>query len=145
MNVNYYGTHASADKVHEVIEFVVMDIMPRLRDKLEINIHFESNMLEDELIYADCVWEDSVRYPREFTIRVDADLPESELLPTIAHELVHVKQFARDELKYLPTRQIHRFHKSYYPDNTPEAPWEIEAEQYEEQFKKTWLEGENND
>ena len=56
----------------------------------------------------------------EFEIDVKRTLPMREMLITLAHELVHVKQYVRGEL----TEDDHRDEKdSDYWD----CPWEIEA------------------
>jgi hypothetical protein len=64
-------------------------------------------------------------------IDVDADLPRTNTLLTLAHEVVHVKQYATGELRdyrkrYHRTRwqgKVVDEHEVYYYD----LPWEIEA------------------
>ena len=67
--------------------------------------------------------------PKEFLISIKKDLPKRKLLITLAHEMVHVKQYARGELKYLFKGGHDKWQgkiiarKTHYFDK----PWEIEA------------------
>ena len=63
---------------------------------------------------------------RTFEIEVDRNMRLRKLLETIAHEMVHVKQYAR--------RELHPVHnswmgKTYNPKTVDywDLPWEIEA------------------
>lgn len=66
--------------------------------------------------------------PREFLIELRRGLEENDFLETVAHELVHVRQYVRGELNE---------EMSYWrgapvnPSEIPyaEQPWEIEAEE----------------
>ena len=64
--------------------------------------------------------------PRYFIIEVAKKLNERERLMTLAHEMVHVKQYANLELN----EEMNRWHGEYVDsDKIPyiEQPWEIEA------------------
>ena len=65
--------------------------------------------------------------PRSFTIEVNRNESESEILKTLAHELVHCRQYAQSELN----EEMSVWHgKKINSDEVPyeEQPWEIEAE-----------------
>ena len=77
-----------------MIEFCVSKLMPRKKD-LEINLHIK-DLKGLALGYA---WpEDICSYPKEFNIEIDSKQKLRDLLVTLAHEMVHVKQYARAEL-----------------------------------------------
>ena len=66
--------------------------------------------------------------PREFALIIQKDLSEEETLKTIAHELVHVKQYLYKELNEQMTlwkgRKVsEEQYKNYY-----DRPWEKEAD-----------------
>ena len=63
-------------------------------DKLEIDIELINNLYKTEGNLADVVYEDSNHRPKEFTIRVDKSYSLRRMLESIAHEMVHVSQFA---------------------------------------------------
>jgi len=118
--------------IHEAAVFYTTELIrPRLSSKLSVCIFFKKGMLKDEGLEATCVWEDRNIRTREFTIHLDKDMSKRKLLISLAHELVHVKQYATGEMK----QYLRRF-----PDvswmgkfvNTNELdynqwPWEIEA------------------
>lgn len=64
--------------------------------------------------------------PRYFTIEIKKSLNEQERLMTLAHELVHIKQYAKMELN----EEMNRWHGKFVDsDKIPyiDQPWEIEA------------------
>ena len=64
--------------------------------------------------------------PRYFIIEVNKNLNERERMMTLAHELVHVRQYAKLELN----EEMNRWHGKFVDaDKIPyiEQPWEIEA------------------
>lgn len=71
------------------------------------------------------------RYPKEFVIRLDSGMPMRDFLETAAHELVHVKQWATNQMKdYDRDEEITRYNSKKI--NTAKVdywdlPWEIEA------------------
>lgn len=64
---------------------------------------------------------------REFEIEVDKTLSLREFIETLCHEMVHVKQYAKGEMKELSSGQI-RWKKKVFGDIAyDKAPWEKEA------------------
>ena len=101
----------------------------RLYPKIELRIELVKNLMKKEKIYGDAIWEDDERYPKEFTIRADASQPLRRVLETIAHEMVHVKQYAKNELHEYTMKKGHRYKGEFFSDklNYWDEPWEIEA------------------
>lgn len=120
-------------------------LMPRMKT-LYINInlspHYESNTDSS----GDCIWEDCNRYSREFTINLDSRDVDS-MIETLAHEMVHVKQWARGEMQDIyddndgspkKTRWKSKFiniRNVKYKD----LPWEREANRVEKMLYSQWL------
>ena len=119
--------------ITEAIELFAFTLLhPRTVEVLDIIVEMK------DLGHADgyCGWEDSNINPRSFTIELDKKLAGSELIKTIAHEMVHLKQFAKGELKerFKPT-YCHIWHGDIVDvglDNFYEVPWEVEAREMEE-------------
>lgn len=65
--------------------------------------------------------------PRIFYITMCAPLTRNTFLEILGHEMVHVKQFARNELRFYDGKRckIARFQKKIY---SKEEPWEEEPE-----------------
>jgi len=136
------GSKQKREYAESMCNFVAEKFMPRLKDKITINLEFVSGLIKRENIYGDCIWEDEDYRPREFTIRVDAGMDMRKTLTTIAHEMVHVKQYAKDEMKQLFCTAKIRFAGQYYDQDQDywDRPWEIEAHGREVGLFVRWAE-----
>ena len=72
---------------------------------------------------------DSINKPREFEIYIDPKVGKRKQLIILAHEMVHVKQFAKNELKYNVRRNVDKWLGEYIGSDIDyfDKPWEIEA------------------
>lgn len=117
----------------------------RMLAVIELRVVFVSRLEAEHNIVGDCGWEDDNLRPREFMIRLDAEMGRRKMLISLAHEMVHVKQYARGEM-----RDMFRCDSTKWKGelvNTKEVdywdlPWEIDAHGREvglyERFKKHW-------
>ena len=103
----------------------------RLMSGLEITIKLKKNLLSKEGNEGSAIWEDDGYRPKEFTIELDTTVKIRNLLITLAHEMVHIKQWARDEMyEYMNVaglvrfkgEKVHMVITDYW-----DYPWEIEA------------------
>ena len=71
---------------------------------------------------------------RNFTIEVNKNVSIKDFVSTIIHEMVHVKQFARNEMNAYDMR----WKSKNIPESTDymDLPWEKEAYRLEEKFVK---------
>ena len=103
----------------------------RMQKALEVNMSFSDSLFEKENVYGDCIWEDQHYKPREFTVRIDSLQKFNMVLNTVAHELTHVKQWAKGEMFELQRqRKIYKFNRETVDTNNMsywDLPWEIEA------------------
>jgi hypothetical protein len=106
------------------------------------------NLLISEGIHGDCdrvAGEDDDSLPTKFEIRADAYLGIEDLLRTIAHELVHVKQYMLGEMYEDLFGAITVFNGKSYSnsnsddDNYWDSPWEIEAYGREEGLYRRFI------
>jgi len=68
--------------------------------------------------------------PKDLMMFIDSRLPLHQLLITLAHEMVHVKQYAKGQLKLKTTRRGNTFFTwlgKKYKGEYYDLPWEIEA------------------
>ncbi|CAB5220716.1 hypothetical protein UFOVP247_27 [uncultured Caudovirales phage] len=101
------------------------------KNRLDIKIRFIKGLLEKTDQFANCIWEDQHFRGEEFIIEIDPDLKINTLLNSLAHEFVHVKQWAKGEYYELQSEpKVYKFNgkrvdtrKIDYWD----TPWEIEA------------------
>lgn len=105
------------DIILNAIDLACKELMPRIR-KLNISIWTSRILYKKYGVYGDCMWEDD----RDFTIRLDNSINIDDLVTTILHEMVHVKQYVKgDNFDYdLPYN---------------ERPHEIEAHTLERSLK----------
>lgn len=102
----------------------------KLYNNLKLTIQFEkmSSMSDD---YAYCDWVDDNNLRREFVIGIDRSLNKKETMLALAHEMVHLKQYARGEMKDIhhPVRMVKWQGERYLYEEMDywECPWEIEA------------------
>lgn len=100
----------------------------RLYDRVELEVSFTKEGLGTD-VYAYCDWNDTNHKSRDFTITIRPDLSKKQMLLALAHEMIHVKQYAKGELRdYVRTNKC-KFRGKLYDDKTGywELPWEIEA------------------
>lgn len=136
-----------ACEVYNAVIFYGEKIMSkRMLALITIRIEFVENLEAHYNIIGDCSWEDDNYRPREFIIRLDANAGKRKMLISLAHEMVHVKQFAKSEMR--DTRHTHIVMWGREAVNTDDIdywdlPWEIEAHGREAglyvRFKSKWL------
>lgn len=81
--------------------------------------------------------------PRFFTIEVDRNQSEDEKLRTIAHEMIHVKQYVKRELNEEMNRwKGNKVNAEKIPYH--EQPWEVEAHHLGDVLFNDFLEKEKN-
>jgi phage-related protein len=103
---------------------------PRLAKSLDIKINIHHDYNNQTGFLGDVVPLDEGENPRpkEFEINLDRQYRLKKILISLGHEMVHVKQYAKCELKFHDTKDVVTFQKKKYKDdNYWESPWEIEA------------------
>ena len=123
------GTKRQRDIVHRVTAFVIKQLMPRMRT-LDIEIKLK-NIKSAAIGY--CMEGDT---NREFEIEIDRNIGLLSMASTVAHELVHVKQYARREMDSRITSGLARWKGRRVREDTPydQLPWEVEAYRMEREL-----------
>ncbi len=115
------------EEFRDAANFFINELIPRKR-VLHISIKRRKNLIKDSGTYGEC-WQ--LDEPHSFDILLDAGVSKKEALTTLAHELVHVKQFCRKEL-YFGHKIDTWCGKNYYHGAAYETlPWEKEATRLE--------------
>lgn len=134
MYITVTGGKASQRKlVESMVEFCIQTLMPRMC-KLEVTV----NLCKPTGALGYCLELDTMR---EFELEIDKTQPMRKLLETVAHEMVHVKQFARREMH---PEKDEWYGKTYNPKKVSywDLPWEIEAHGREVGLFVRWAEKE---
>ncbi len=112
----------------------------RLSKNVYLTLSFGKKSLND------ICWEDDNLRPREFSIGLSSLQTTDEVLLVLAHEMIHVKQYVKGELKdyitkpdpYWKGKPYSRKKVNYY-----DLPWEIEAYEKETALYEKFLNEEN--
>jgi hypothetical protein len=112
----------------EAVKYYSKELLgTRLAKNIKVYLIFEKMPTP---INAMCYWNDDNHKCREFVIVVHKKLNKKQTLISLAHEMVHVKQYARGELKdYLRSEEV-KWQNRVYNLNKVEywsSPWEKEA------------------
>lgn len=112
----------------ESLRFYANELLgKRLAKNIKVYLVFEKL---PNIINALCQWEDDNHQCRSFIIIVNQNLNKKTMLISLAHEMVHVKQYARGELKdYLRSNNVRWKNRVFCLDKIEywSSPWEKEA------------------
>jgi hypothetical protein len=134
--IKFYSTkHISEEKlemVNSLSNFILNKFFTKAKqEKLNIVVTFKKGLYNKTDQYANCIWEDEHYRPLDFTIQIDPDQKIQLLLNSLAHELVHVKQWAKGEFYQLQReRNVYKFNGQRWDTDKVDywdTPWEIEA------------------
>ena len=131
------GKKRERELIEDLAHFCVKKLMPRKKN-LEVNISIKRNMIENEGMFAGVVDTDNIN---TFDLDLDSSMSLRKKLLSVAHEMVHVKQFTRGELKHTDNFAVKRWYgKDFHDSKYWECPWEIEAYGRELGLFTMWIE-----
>lgn len=101
----------------------------KLSKNIQLDIEFSRTLYKEDGILGEIDFDDSNHRPREFTITVDSTVSKRRIMETIAHEMVHLKQYAKGELLDLEKCGSIKWQNQLVDNKTNywELPWEVEA------------------
>lgn len=139
------GTKEQKKLAKSLAEFCLNKLVSsRLNNKLEIRIAFKPTLYKKTESYGETAYyEDSDIPPKDFIIELDSNLKMRSMLETLAHEIVHIKQWATGEMIDTAKPMITKFRKDSIDSNKVnywDLPWEIEALGREEGLFIQWIE-----
>jgi len=118
------GRKKEREIVEEAVVWCIKKLMPKMRT---LDIHVQIENLD---VYGYCNMADT---NRQFDLSIQKNLSLYDLISTVCHEMVHVKQYARKELRDANGFNTAWKSKTYSFDTAyHERPWEKEAFRLEE-------------
>ena len=101
----------------------------KLNDTIRLDIEFSRNLYKEDGILGEVDFDDTNHRPKEFTMTVDSSVSRRRIMETIAHEMVHVMQYAKGELVDLSRCGSTKWQNNLVDSETNywDLPWEIEA------------------
>lgn len=141
------GKRGEKAQLEAAAHFFAAKLMdPRMVRNLVIDIEVNKNLD----VQGECIDEDGIRNPRWFTIGLRRQ-EIGEMIKTLGHEMVHVKQHAKNELQggvMVATRGGLKMYSKWQgeiwkpkgkEDHYFDSPWEIEAYGREVGLYQKWL------
>ena len=128
MIVTVSGTNRKVTDLTESLVHYCADKL-KIKDSVVIDIEFSKSLYKEDGLLGEVDFDDSNHNPKEFTITVDSTGSKRRMMETIAHEMVHVKQYSKGELVDLSRSNSTRWQNNIIDKNTNywDLPWEIEA------------------
>ena len=125
------GSSNQKKRIISIVQFCASTLMPRIKN-LDITVRLKD--LSKQNVYGYCTADpegDAERLdrPRVFDLEIHSKMKLRKILETVAHEMVHVKQFAKGELYQSSRNSKHRW-QGQWVNKDPDywdCPWEIEA------------------
>jgi len=138
MDISFIGiTGKKAQRLKDASVFYAELMMDK---RIVRNTYLEINFVDDYEFLGQCLPEDDNKNPRYFTIILQKN---KELFRTLAHEMVHLKQYSMGELSFDKT-ETYWYGKSWKPKGKQhkyfDSPWEIEAYGRDFGLYYRWLE-----
>ena len=101
----------------------------RLSNSLQINVNVIKDFYAQNKILGEAFPKgDDSKNKKQFVINLEWNKIGKKLLQCLAHEMVHVKQYAKGELKFHERGNLVTFQREQYQgDEYWESLWEIEA------------------
>lgn len=145
--------HKKAAEIKRATKFYAEYLMHKNKTKnLEIDIEVSECFPDQGL----CVNEDESKPPKYFTIQLRCGKDDNDIIHTLAHEMVHLKQYAKLELTkdliikkgnniYLSTLWMGKPYRfKSHEDEYFDSPWEIESYGREDHLYWKWKDHENS-
>jgi hypothetical protein len=133
VRIKITGKHRSLDSkvLRSALQWYARDLMPQLTTKVSIELNIVHNLINKENMDAGVTWLGKPDRPRKFVMEVDSRLGKRRTLEILAHEMVHVKQFATGELIDNPSCKTVKWQGKRVSvrddDGYWTLPWELEA------------------
>lgn len=137
------------DTIVDAICYCVETLMPKLADRIEIDVTVEQDFGYDA--QAGVHDDETKKRPTRFEITIDAEClsDPDKVIETVCHEMVHIKQYATGELATVVENEVNVFYwkgkripqygnvslATYY-----NYPWEVEAYGLEKALYFGWYE-----
>lgn len=116
----------------------------RLASNITLKIKI-SDELKNSNVYGSVIWEDDNHRPREYDMDLCNYIKDRMLYRVLAHEVVHIRQYATGDLKDMASHAEYckwknkmvkaegRGSGSYF-----DLPWEVEARRDQEDILRAW-------
>jgi len=139
----YGGSKEFRATIRKAAKWMIVELLgSRLATNITLRISFIKGLERREGFVGECYWTDQNLRPRYFSIPIDREQSRLQCLRTLAHELIHLKQFATGEMfSYASNENITRWRGRKIIDDDVaynKQPWEREANRLEFDLVKAY-------
>jgi len=135
------GNKKLRSKIEEFTRWLGFELMgKRLANNIRVLVELDKFKGSEEGYFGFADYEDSNIRPRNFIVRINKTMTESQIMETLAHEMVHVKQDAKCEKVQRDRGGYRLLWKGVDHTYTPysKQPWEREAYRLEKKLVKKY-------
>jgi len=139
-----YGlTKVQKQIVTECTKFMGDMFIPRAQHRMTIVVKGSDTLLDQEGLYGYCDYIDDDPWDRMFEIKIYSKLGYRAFIETYVHEMIHVKQYTKGEMKFLArTPDVLKWRQARIDTNEYsywDLPWEEEAHRLERPLTNAFL------
>lgn len=134
MRLQVRGQHRTLerDTVRDAVHYYTKRLFRSRNPAISVTVTFVPDLLSSAGALGTCQWTDSQRRPRRFHVMLHSKLGSNRALEILAHEMVHVWQYATGRLRDIgdaDTVEWDGKRKDYtgFIELNFDAPWEVEA------------------
>lgn len=105
-------------------------LMPDIASECTVDVVLKNKLFKREKIKGEVEIMDDEKPPREFEITLDGSMSTRAIIVALAHEMVHVKQYATGELKNTDKLNVNIWKRKKITigrNDYWDLPWEVEA------------------
>ena len=132
------------EKQRSLVESIVSHMADRiLGSRLSRSVYCNFQIISNLDADGWCEWMDDNLRPREFSVQIRKEQNYSQMILTVVHEMVHIRQMARSELyEIFRPRQMQVWKGKRLKKEIPynKQPWEREAYRLQQPYAREYVE-----
>ncbi len=137
----------SNKEIRDAVFFYLKKLLGNsMSQKITLDIVIEKDLLKTYEMYAAISPLEAETRPKHYELEIDSKLPKKQFLVSLAHEMIHLKQFAKDQMRDLESKKMTRWLGQYYDEENLDywsRPWEKEAHENEVSLYESYLSQKN--
>lgn len=133
----------SNKEIREAVFFYLKRLLgDAMAKKITVDIVIEKDLLKTYEMYASISPLEADPRPKHYELEIDGKLSKKLFLLSLAHEMIHLKQFAKDQMRDIESKKMTRWLGDYYDEDNMDywsRPWEKEAHELESQLYESYV------
>jgi hypothetical protein len=143
VNISGKADNISNKEIRNAVFFYTKKLLGNsLAKKITLDIVIDKELLKNFEMFANISPLEADPRPKHYEMEIDAKLSKRQFLISLAHEIIHLKQFAKNQMRDLESKKMTRWMGDYYVEdniNYWRRPWEIEAHKGEKTLYEEYI------